>query len=841
VEIAVERGPPTQVAAFSVGPNAGLPAEEIAAALRTRLGGVLDLDALAEDVQVVRGLLRKADFLRARVGSPAVSYQGAAATVAIPVEAGPRISFHFAGSQSFSGAELREHLGYDPELPLDAAAVEASAERLRAFLQQRGFARARVAPEEIGEGAQVAVLFHVDEGRRYRLGEVRFQGQSFRDEAWLRRSLREALGEEARAEPAAGRAKLDYLATAGGASPDKFPLRPEPLDRAEVYDEPTWGKAMSRIVEGYRKEGFLDAAGDSTRLTLDALRGVVDVEIWVREGVRTFVESISFEGNEKVPLPDLRRQSRLAPGDPLSLARVEETRQALLDLYAKRGYLYARVESVPEYAPGRGEVAIRYRVDEGPLVQVANVLVTGNRRTREDVIRRAIEIQPGDVYSPEAAAASQAGLLRLGVFRSAGLRLSDPDVPEPQKDLTVEVSERPWQTLVTGIGLSSADGPRAFLEYGRPNLFGRALELAGRAKVNYPLAFFRPDLVGRPIRLPVEGTADLGLRYPRVFNLPFIGARIDLIAERRIQSAYDLSRAALSAGLDLARFGRFSASLTYDLEVDDVALYTAPVFNLAQAEEARLLFPKGLTTLHSLRPVVSLDFRDNAAHPTRGWLASASADLSHSLGDGSQRALFGILPGSQQHINMAKLLYTLTGYVPLGTQSVFALSVRGGRVFPLDPQSVTIAPKRFYLGGAASMRGYGESEMIPEDRRLATADQTRRCGTVLAGVGCPPELAQRIARGVMLPSEGGEAFALVKAELRFPLTQSVEMGVFADVGNLWLDAAQVALRDLRLNAGFGLRLLTPVGPAVLDLGFNVNPDSRLNETILAPHFSIGFF
>ncbi len=62
-----------------------------------------------------------------------------------------------------------------------------------------------------------------------------------------------------------------------------------------------------------------------------------------------------------------------------------------------------------------------------------------------------------------------------------------------------------------------------------------------------------------------------------------------------------------------------------------------------------------------------------------------------------------------------------------------------------------------------------------------------------------------------------------------------------DLGNLWLDPTQYRLLDLRTNAGVGARFVTPVGPAALDLGFNVEPDDRLNERLLALHFTIGLF
>ena len=841
VVLRIEEGPPTRVASVTLGPDPGL-GPEAAQALLTQPGAVLDLDAVDEDVKKLQAALRRESFLRATAGPPKVAVEGQRARVDFAVRAGPRITFVIQGARSFSQGELRRHLGLEEDPRLDAPAIEAAAERLRAFLSARGFLQARVETSESGDDRERVIRFLVDEGRRYRLGSVRFLGASFRDEAWLRRRLDELLGDQSPDESTPGRVQLDRLAAAGG-TPARDPARwTGPTDPRQVYDAPTWDQALERLMEDYRSEGWLRAEVEGKRIALDADAGVVDVEIRLKEGVRIFVDAISFEGNQAVSLKDLARQSKLAPGDPLSLAKVDETRTAIAELYARKGYIFARVDSDEERSADGRTAVIRYRVQEGPQVRVGRIFVTGNQRTRESVIRGALDLKPGDVYDPEAATQSETALLGLGVFRSADLRLSDRDTPEPVKDLTVEVSERAYQTLTTGLGVSTADGPRVFVDYTRPNLAGRALEFTARAKLNYPLVAFRPDLVGRDPATLLEGYVATGLRWPRPAGLPLAAARLDLIGQHSIQSSYDLTRGAMALSLDLVRLGRFAARLTYELEVDDVTTPTgySSAFAFAPTEEARLLFPVGLTTLHALRPTLLLDYRDNVALPRRGWYAELTAELAHSLGGPGTSSLFGLLPGSETYIDMLKLSGTASTYLPIG-KSVLALQLRAGQVFPLDPRSQTIAPKRFYLGGATTMRGYGEYEMIPEDRRAAAALQMQRCATLESGLGCSPELQRRLESGLMVPSEGGEAFVLLKAEMRVPLGGSLEAGFFADVGNLWLDTTQLSLADLRVNAGLGLRLVTPVGPAAVDVGFIVQPDRSLNEPLVAPHFTIGFF
>ena len=149
---------------------------------------------------------------------------------------------------------------------------------------------------------------------------------------------------------------------------------------------------------------------------------------------------------------------------------------------------------------------------------------------------------------------------------------------------------------------------------------------------------------------------------------------------------------------------------------------------------------------------------------------------------------------------MLKLSAATSGYLPVGRGSVVALSLRGGPRVPARRRSQTIIPRRFFLGGASSMRGYGEEEMIPEDVRSDLAAEARHCATSPTQVGCT-DRGGRIADGDRPVSEGGEAFLLAKAELRVPVRRSLEAGLFVDLGNLWLDPLRYRLVDLRANAG----------------------------------------
>lgn len=852
VRIDVDAGPPTRIAAVSLAGGLEARAPELLAGLPLRPGAVLDLDELDGEVRQLRSRLHREGWLRARVAEPEVAFDGESARVRIPVEEGPRIEFRFAGNEAFTARELLDQLGLDPEQPLDEAAEEAAAARLRAFYQERGFAAVRVEVRELAEGDRAVVRFAVDEGRRYRVDRIRFTGNKELAAALLEARLREAFEAAPRPEGEAASADAERLARASGSTaPPRALAWPEP---GQAWHAATFRQAVAQVVDQCRADGFLEAAQEGTRVVLDDRAGTADVEIQLREGPRTRIESVAFEGNAALPLSRLLPASRVAPGEPLSFPAVEQTRAALLALYAGQGFLYARIQDQEAFSADRRDADLKFHIEEGPRVHVATLVVTGNKRTREEVVRSALLLKAGDVYDPAKAARSQTALLRLGVFRSAVLRLNDPEVPESQKDLTVELSERPWLSISPGIGFSIANGPRATVEYSQPNLLGRALELAARAKVNLPFNFLdqRPDLLDasgrlKPVTDRLEGYASIGLHDPRVRLLPFpVAVHLDAIGERVHRKAYDMTRLSTVLGADLAVVSRVAFTLQGELEVDDVRKSaTADTTTLTRADVERLRFPQGITTLVSVRPTLSLDWRDNSVHPRSGWFASFTADYSHSLGyappDGPRTYLaFGTIPGSEVFTNMLKLQGTVSGYLPVARSLVLAFSARGGRVLPLDGLSNTILPKRFYLGGASTMRGYAEDELVPQDLRQDYLRQVAACNSTLSGAACT-DAARSVAGGYPPPSVGGQTFMLFKAEARVAVQGNFELGFFADVGNLWLEPKASNLTDLRIDVGAGLRFLTPIGPAVLDLGFNTSPDRRLAERIYAPHFSIGFF
>ncbi len=384
-----------------------------------------------------------------------------------------------------------------------------------------------------------------------------------------------------------------------------------------------------------------------------------------------------------------------------------------------------------------------------------------------------------------------------------------------------------------------------------PNLGGLAVNTSARAKIYYVgwsapylTADHPSDLQGLEL---FGGRGNLSAQNRGL--LPFnIGSRVDLIAERVHRPFYRFTRFAAVPGLDWSKplplpvidwaQLKLSLSLQYEIEHDRVGSVPGVgqlLPTLARADEENLRFPVGAFSLHTLRLGTTLDLRDDAANPHRGALLALSGertwDLYTTLVDEK---------GNPRPIQTLKVWGTLTGYLPLTHSWVLAVSARGGKIFSLDPDSVTIAPKRFYLGGASSMRGFREDGLIPADRRGELAQEVASCRALANPAGCTPA-AQTLVAGGEVPSEGGEVFTLGKAELRFPAFGTFDLGLFLEAGNLWLSQQRVDLTSLRYVAGAGVRYTTPIGPLALDVGANLFPDPAVNEPTFNLHFNIGLF
>lgn len=864
-----EEGEPTRVSSLSVAGEPGLPLPRILEETGLSLGGVLNVQALEEGLDRLRALYRAERFYRARVGEPRIASGPGGAHVSLPVSAGPRFTFHFHGNRSIPDAILLAALGYDGDEALDGPLVQRLARRAESFYRLRGFHDVRISGRQLESpgGTLAIVAFDVEEARPLFVRAIAFEGNHRVSSEELRELLTGTI-RSLQSPPDTRVRLLDDPVEAEGRSARRASTQsPEP---ETIFLEEGYRRAAEAMSALYRERGFLQARVELERMEIHEPHRSAEVTFRVHEGPQAMIREITYRGAP--PGFDLRAAVTgvaLRAGEPLRNPAVEAARLQLVRALGRAGYLFAQVDAESAVAPNGVDGRVVLQVESGPRVQVGQVIVQGTSRTEEALVRANVSFKEGQILDPEALFETQRNLVLLGIFRQVGVRLLQPEQPEAVKDVVVELKERPrFESEFRG-GYFLVEGPRLQTDAVFPNLFGEGINFAARGRINYvglsaqALAPQTTSKLVEPESLSglqgIGGRGNLSLFWPRIYALsPFeIGARIDGVFERVHRPYYRFTRFAGIAGADWAATDWLSLSLQYELEHDRVQALPGvqdllPSF--AHDDQQRLRFPEGEFSLHGLRGGLTVDLRDDPVAPSRGILLSGGVELSHDLGafqrvGGSFRETdcrTGIRQGAGGEpvcdvtIYTLKLSGALTGYLPVGGRRVLALSVRGGQILPLDSESKTIPPKRFFLGGGGSMRGFREDGLVPQDRRERLARERASCEALINKAGCTPA-ARLLMQGRELPSEGGELFALGKVELRFPAFSTFEVGLFAELGNLWLSQGSFDPFQLRYVLGAGLRYPTPIGPIALDFGFNLAPDRLLNEAPWVPHFSIGLF
>ncbi|MDI7268479.1 MAG: POTRA domain-containing protein, partial [Myxococcota bacterium] len=865
----VNEGEPTRIASVRLAGTPVYPQRMLLGELAVGPGDPWDQPALAEAVRRLLRFYRHRGYLLATASEPEVEpLDDGRVALTIRVEAGLPVTIVFGGNVHVTAGDLAVVVGLDEAPDLGPTGLGNACIRIVEHYRALGFPSAAahwsvvddsagVPPPEsldqtprdgFGEvgGAPPAsgppvgpvrlLRFRIREGPRLRVARIEWDGNEHLADGDLDGIVREhvtaALNRPALFQPflpgelgSLGLSGEDILARSGALPP----LLPAWSTR-EIFIEQAYREAAVRATQRYRAEGFLEAEVAFGGVRRDPGGRAIEPRFAVREGPRSLLGSVRVEGNEMVPVRDIEREFLVEAGGPVDEMLVEETRRAILELYASRGHLFAAVETRAEFTPDRTRVDLAYVVAEGPRVRVARIEVSGNEETSESLILGALSFGVGDVFTPDAAETSEQRLLRLGIFHGVTIAPAAPEVPEEEKTIVVQVRERPPQALELRAGFSTAEGVRGAFGYGYRNLFGYAMGLRLQLKLNYLIFFigqedFERHFDALALQDQLERSVTAGVNLPYLPGLGgLIGTQFDFANERDNRPFYGIDRTSAFLGLSTGWRKLLAFQLRGGIEHNDVLTFEGlpesvctgrepPGASCLPPDAARQLrTPSGVSTFAVVRSSFTVDWRDSPFNPTRGIYASATAEFVRSFGAVDD-------PGTeireQNFSNLVKASFLLSGYVPLVEEMVLALSGRFGRVFHLQDGSRTFADRYFYLGGFDTIRG------LPQES-LAAAD---------LAADLEPEHVQ----------PGGDVFVVARAELRFPLTDTVSGAVFADAGNLWRHTDRFDPVDLRYTAGAGLRIGTPIGPLTFDYGVNLVRREAIGEEFGALHFSIGMF
>ena len=559
--------------------------------------------------------------------------------------------------------------------------------------------------------------------------------------------------------------------------------------------------------------------------------GRVAVTFRISEGIPFRVGSIGLSGDSVPPEIDLEGAFPIGVGDPLSFLLLQETTGSLTLRLREQGYAYAEVFR-GFFLPRQSDRAtVTFRVVLGPLTTFGPIEVTGNELLDNSVILDRLPFREGQLFQESRIREAQRILHELDIVARALVRRDTARIESDSvMPITVEVVEGDAHRVRMDGGGNSAECFNFEGRWTSRSFFGGGRTLQARARVSNLLA----STLQSTFLCAQAGEGDYGRVNWRAgidFNQPsFISPRANLLvgifAERQsLKNIFVRRGFGLDFGLSRTLGTNSFMNVRFRPQLDqlDAAEVTlCATFLACSPEDIEVL-----SETRWLSPVAvsfNRDATDDLFNPTGGWRSLLDLEWADGVTGSDYSYLRAYADGSL--------------YRAIDPHTVLAVRVRAGNISPggfagqlsdMEGGLTEIVPsqKRFYGGGANSVRGFAQSTLGPRSLSIPVEELLRRRGSS-GDPTCGPAAVQDLTcDGTPLAGSdlyqlrpvGGLATFGASAELRFRLTDGLLGGVaFVDVGQVW--RRSMALDDLELSPGVGLRYNTPFGPIRLDVAYS---------------------
>jgi outer membrane protein insertion porin family len=541
----------------------------------------------------------------------------------------------------------------------------------------------------------------------------------------------------------------------------------------------------------YMNQGYLEFNIESTQVSITPDKRDIYITVNITEGEKYTVTDVKMAGEMLVPEDELRNLITVLPGEEFNREKLTSSSKAIGDRLGNDGYAFANVNAVPEVDKEKHTVAFTFFVDPGRRVYVRRINLTGNTRTRDEVLRREMRQLESGWYAADKINRSKQRLERLNYFEEVNIETPAVAGTADQVDLNIDVTEKSTGSVMFGAGLSSAEGVVFGVTVNQANFLGTGNRVSaqvntGKVNTTYSLSYtdpyFTPDGVSRGFDLYRK---DVDSSYLDVgsYSTASYGAGIRF-------------------GVPLNERDTFTTGLTLDytsidLESDSPDRYK----RYCDGDSSGC----ANTTLRLDAGWIH-DSRDNILFPNKGVLQKLTGEVG--------------LPGLDQEYY--KINYQHTWYKDISKSLTLMLNGEMGYGNTYGSKSFPFF-KNFFAGGVNSVRGYETSAIGPRDIDSSTDNDY---------------------------AVGGTKRVVANAELFFPVpfikdSKQFRLSAFLDAGSVWGETGGANVEGncdgasdcLRYSTGVGVSWYSPFGPIKLVLAKPLNEQEGDKTEVL--QFQLG--
>lgn len=677
----------------------------------------------------------------------------------------------FSGNKSFPSDKMKEGLkqiGLSEGLIFDRSMLDRAEQEIkRQYLAQGKYGatvKTNVSPLERN---RVAIRFDIEEGQISKIRSINIVGNKVFDEQTLL---------------------------------DEFKLTtPNWMSwwtSNDQYSKQKLTADLEALRSFYMNRGYLEFNIDSTQVSITPDKRDIYITVNVSEGEKYTVSDVKLAGEMLLPEDQVREMISVEPGEYFNRQKVTESSKAIGDRLGNDGYAFANVNAVPDVNKDKHTVAFTFFIDPGRRVYVRRINLTGNTRTRDEVIRREMRQLESAWYGADKITRSKERLNRLEYF--SDVNIETPAVPgtTDQVDLNVNVTEKSTGSVMFGAGLSSAEGVVFGVTVNQNNFLGTGNRVSanvntGQVNTVYSLSYtdpyFTPDGISRGFDVYRR---DIDTSYLETTDFK--------------TSSYGVG---VRFGIPLNERDTLTAGLTFDKTDVELSANSPQSYRLY----CGIGNPNGCSNNSwMLNTAWTHDSRDSILFTRKGVYQRLSAEVG--------------LPGLD--LEYYKLEYKHSWFKDITKNVTFMLNGEAGlgdsygdRDFPFF--------RNFYAGGVNSVRGYEQSSIGPRDYDPVSDDDF---------------------------PVGGTRRLLGNAEIFFPVpgvkdSSQFRLSAFLDAGSVWeaqdissraVNNCDGAMDCMRYSTGVGVSWFSPFGPIKLVLAKALNAEDDDRTEVLQFQFGSQF-
>ncbi|MDD2390327.1 MAG: outer membrane protein assembly factor BamA [Desulfobacterales bacterium] len=539
------------------------------------------------------------------------------------------------GNRIFDTEKIKENLNVKTGAIINEVRIRQDVDRIEQFYKDKNYHNVQVAytlyPQD---NNQSDLEYNIEEGQKLRIRQIVFSGNEAYSDNELKKIIKTS--EEG---------FFSWLTSAGD------------------FKKEDLSQDVEKLTAFYTNSGYIQARIGEPRVDFNP-DGIV-ITLKIEEGSQYEVGKVDIEGELVLPKEQLMQKLSIKKEKFYNREALRNDILALTDIYSDEGYAYADIVPRVSQDSEKRIVDIVYTVQKNNQVYFEQILISGNTKTRDKVIRRELQVYEQELYSGKRLKRGVRNLYRLDYFEDIKVDTVKGSADD-KMILKLGVTEKPTGMFSFGGGYSSVENVFIVGSIAQRNLFGRGQTLQLKAELGsstdqYTLSFTEPWL----------------------FDIP-LSAGVDLYKWTREYDDYDKDSTGAAVRFGYPVFDYTKAYLSYSFEIADIT-------DIVDDASVTIQELEGKNTTSSISASIRYDSRDRVFNPTEG--SDHSFTVEHAG---------GILGGD---IAFTKYLAETGWYWPLFWDTVGFVHGKGGYV---QSSSGGILPdyEKFYLGGINSVRGY---------------------------------------------------------------------------------------------------------------------------------------